>query len=84
MGRGQRALPRRQSQFGGRLKLKNKRTSLRRAAILWFIASALALAAALLNYINEGRFRWPTLAAALFTGLMGVNMLRQSRSQDGG
>jgi ABC-type Co2+ transport system permease subunit len=46
-------------------------------AILWFVAAALALIAALLNYSESGTWRWPLLAAAFFLAAMGVSTVRR-------
>ena len=55
-------------------------SGLRRAAILWFIASALSLTAALVTYGGEGQIKWPLLAATVFLAAMGFSSLRRSRS----
>jgi hypothetical protein len=52
---------------------------LRRAAMLWFIASALSLAAAVITYSGEGQIKWPLIAAAVFLAAMGFSSLRRSR-----
>lgn len=54
---------------------ENSRTKL--TATLWFVAAALALIAALLNYSESGKLRWPLLAAAFFMAAMGVSTLRR-------
>lgn len=60
----------------------DQQTGLRRAAILWFIAAALSLAAALLTYGTEGQIKWPLLAATLFMAAVGFRSLRRSRRDD--
>jgi hypothetical protein len=55
----------------------DKKSSLRREAILWFIAPALSLAAALVTYGGEGQIKWPLLAATVFMAAMGFNSLRR-------
>ena len=52
----------------------------KKTAILWFVASALSLAAALLNYASDERVRWPLIAAVIFLAAMGFSTLRRSRS----
>lgn len=52
----------------------------RRAAMLWFIGSALSLTAAVVTYAREGQLRWPLLAATVFLAAMGFNSLRRSKS----
>lgn len=47
-------------------------------AILWFVAAALALTAAVLNYTESGALKWPLPAAAFFLAAMGVSTLRRS------
>lgn len=54
--------------------------SSRSAAILWFVASALALAAAVITYSDERQIKWPLLAATVFLAAMGFSTLRRSRS----
>ena len=46
-------------------------------AILWFVAAALSLTAALLHYTEDGTIKWPLWAAALFLGAVGVSSLRR-------
>jgi len=58
-----------------------KRVGLQRGAILWFIASALSLVAALLTYTGEGEIKWPLLAATFFMAAMGFSTLRRSKSR---
>ena len=53
---------------------------LRLAAILWFVAAALSLTAALITWSDEGVMNWPPLAAASFMAILGGSMLRRSRS----
>ena len=48
------------------------------AAILWFVAAALALTAAVLRYTESGEIKWPLLAAAVFLGAMGVGLAKRS------
>lgn len=55
----------------------------RRAALLWFVASALSLAAAVLTYSGEGLIKWPLIAATVFLAAMGFSTLRRSRSGGG-
>ena len=52
----------------------------RRAAMLWFLASALSLTAAVIRYASDGELRWPLLAATVFLAAMGFNSLRRSKS----
>jgi hypothetical protein len=52
----------------------------RRAAVLWFVASALSLTAAVLTYTGEGRIKWPLIAATVFLAAMGISSLRRSSS----
>jgi len=54
--------------------------SLRREALLWLIASALSLAAAVLTYTGEREVKWLLLAAAVFLAALGFSRLRRSRS----
>jgi uncharacterized membrane protein YhhN len=49
------------------------------AAILWFVAAILALAAAGIAYGRRGEIRWPLLAAAMFLLAMGANALKRSK-----
>jgi len=58
----------------------DKKVGLKRGAILWFIASALSLIAALLTYTGEGEIKWPLLAATFFMAAMGFSSLRRSKS----
>jgi hypothetical protein len=58
-------------------------TNLRRAAILWFVAAALALTAAVITYTDGREVRWPLLAATLFLAAMGWSQLRKSKSAGG-
>ena len=52
----------------------------RNAAILWFVASALSLAAAVITYTGDREIKWPLLAATIFLAAMGVSTLRRSKS----
>ena len=52
----------------------------KKTAILWFVASALSLAAALLRYGSDEEVRWPLLAAVVFLAAMGFSTLRRSRA----
>ena len=52
----------------------------RRAAILWFIASALSLTAAMITYGGERQIKWSLFAATVFLAAMGFSSLRRSRS----
>ena len=54
--------------------------SSRTAAILWFVASALSLIAAVITYTGDRQIKWPLLAATVFLAAMGVSTLRRSRS----
>ena len=54
-------------------------SGLGRAALLWFTAAALSLAAALLTYTGEGQVKWPLLAATVFMSAMGFSSLRRAR-----
>src|SRR5687768_5861180 len=60
---------------GANLSQPNPRT----AAILWFVAAALVLLAALIHYMS-GELRWSYLAAGVFLTIMGFTKLRHSRS----
>ncbi|HZI66934.1 MAG TPA: hypothetical protein VFF17_10255 [Thermoanaerobaculia bacterium] len=50
------------------------------AAGLWFTASALSLAAAVIHYAGNGEIKWFLLAASLFTAAVGYSTLRRSKS----
>lgn len=50
------------------------------AVTLWFTASALSLAAAVINYTADGEIKWFLLGATIFTAAMGFSTLRGSRS----
>ena len=50
------------------------------AAILWFVAALLALAAAAVNYSRNGGIKWFLLAAAFFLIALGVNARRRSKA----
>ena len=52
----------------------------RRVAVLWFVAAALSLIAALIRLVNDEPVRWPLLAATLFMAILGWSALPQSRS----
>lgn len=52
----------------------------RRAAMLWFLASALSLTATVINYASDRQLKWPLLAATVFLAAMGFSSLRRSRS----
>ena len=54
-------------------------TATKLATVLWFVAGALALAAAAMNYSRSGEVRWHLLAAGIFMVGMGVYTLRRSR-----
>lgn len=58
----------------------DKKSGLRRGAILWFIASALSLTAAILTFSGERKIKWPLLAATVFMAAMGFSSLRRSKS----
>jgi hypothetical protein len=53
--------------------------NLRLAATLAFIASALALAAALITYLNGEGIKWSLLAGAAFMAALGWSNLRRSK-----
>ena len=55
----------------------------RLAAVLWFTASALSLAAAVINYTADGEITWFLLGATIFTAAMGFSILRRSSSTGG-
>ena len=55
----------------------------RSAAVLWFVASALSLAATVLTYSGEGLIKWPLIAATVFLAAMGFSSLRRSSSGGG-
>lgn len=48
----------------------------RRVAILWFVAAALALFAAVLGWRKDGDVEWALFAAAAFMTVLGVTRLR--------
>lgn len=48
------------------------------AGILWFVAAALALAAAAVRYARHGEIWWYLVAAALFLAAMGAGALRRA------
>ncbi|MEO8348134.1 MAG: hypothetical protein ABI610_04430 [Acidobacteriota bacterium] len=52
----------------------------RHAAMLWFLASALALTAAVINFASDRQLKWPLLAATVFLAAMGFSSLRRSKS----
>ncbi len=54
--------------------------SRRLPAILWFIASALCLVAALVAYTKNGRIKWSLFAASVFLATMGLTMSRPPKS----
>lgn len=56
--------------------------NLRRAAVLWFVASGLSLAAAVLTYTGDHEIKWPLIVATIFLAVMGVSTLRRSKSVD--
>jgi hypothetical protein len=60
-----------------------KPSNLRLAAVLWFVASALALAAAIITYTEDGQIKWSLFAATVFTAALGLSTLRRSRSTPG-
>ena len=49
------------------------------AAILWFVAAALSLTAAIIRYTNGEGWAWAPLAAAVFLGAMGWNAWKRAR-----
>lgn len=49
-------------------------------AVLWFVAAALALVAAVVTYARGDEIRWPLLAAAVFLAVMGFGAMRRSKS----
>jgi hypothetical protein len=57
-----------------------KASVLRRAAILWFVASGLSLIAAVVTYSTDHEIKWSLLAATVFLGAMGGSNLRRSKS----
>ena len=50
------------------------------AGILWLVASALSLAAALITYSSGGQIKWSLVAATVFLAVMGFTTLWRSRS----
>jgi hypothetical protein len=52
----------------------------RLAAALAFIAAALALVAAVVNYTRQAEIKWSLLAATAFLVALGLAALRRSRS----
>jgi membrane protein YdbS with pleckstrin-like domain len=55
-----------------------KKKTPRAAAILWFLAAACALAAAILNYSADHQLKWGLLAAAVLMAAVGFRTLRSS------
>jgi hypothetical protein len=55
-------------------------SNLRRLAVLWFVATALALTAALIGWSKNGEIEWALYAGAVFTAVMGWSALRRSKS----
>ena len=51
----------------------------RRVAILWFVAAALSLAAALIGWAQDGEIKWVYFAAAVPMAILGVTRLRSPR-----
>jgi len=49
-------------------------------ATLYYVASALAFVALALNFVGDGRFKFPLAAAVLFLAVMGERSRRQIRS----
>ena len=58
---------------------KDKAGGQKLAAILWFTAAALALAAAIIRYTRGDGVAWAPLAAALFLAAMGWNAWKRAR-----
>ena len=50
-------------------------------SILWFVAAALSLTAALVTWIRHAEFRWALVGAAIFTAIMGVASLRSGSTR---
>jgi hypothetical protein len=57
-------------------------SNLRRLAVLWFVATGLALTAALIGWSKNGEIEWALFAGAAFTGVMGWSALRRSKATD--
>ena len=51
----------------------------RRVAILWFVAAALSLAAALVGWAADGEIKWAYFAAAVPMAILGATRLRSPR-----
>ena len=49
------------------------------APILWFVAAALSLTAAIIRYTNGEGWAWAPLAAAVFLGAMGWSAWKRAR-----
>jgi hypothetical protein len=54
----------------------------RLAAIMWFVAGALAWAAVVIRYIRRDEISWTWAAAGLFFLIMGVAALKRLRAAD--
>ena len=48
--------------------------------VLWFVAAALALSAAVVRYVRSGEISWEITAAGLFLLAMGVGQLKRPPS----
>jgi hypothetical protein len=56
----------------------------RRVAILWFVAAALSLAAALIGWAADGEIKWVYFAAAVPMAILGATRLRPPNPPAGG
>lgn len=58
--------------------------SSRLASLLWFVAAALALGAAVVGYARQGEMRWALLAAAAFLAAMGWSARSLAKDEERG
>lgn len=56
----------------------------RLAVVLWFVAAALALAAAATRYLRSGEIEWGIVAAGLFLAAMGLSAWSRERRVESG
>ena len=61
----------------------DERTKGRRTAILWFVAAALALTAAIIRWSSGEGVKWALFAATIFMTILGWITLQKSRSMGG-
>jgi hypothetical protein len=62
--------------------MADKSAGTRLAAIMWFVAAALAWASVAIRYVRRDEVTWIWAAAGLFFLIMGVAALKRSRSAD--